>query len=46
MVKVAILDGYLDEPSCLGVPPYLSPHVRYTYGGYIDAGVLTKTLFI
>ncbi|WP_350342665.1 radical SAM protein [Proteinivorax tanatarense] len=37
--KVAILDGYLDEPSCLGVPPYISPHVRYTFGGYVKAGI-------
>jgi len=31
-VKVAILDGYVDEPSCLGVPPYISPYPRYIYG--------------
>ena len=37
--KVFILDGYLDEPSCLGVPPYISPHVRYTYGALKGAGL-------
>jgi len=31
-MKVAILDGYVDEPSCLGVPPYISPYPRYIYG--------------
>lgn len=27
-----ILDGYVDEPTCLGVPPYISPYVRYIAG--------------
>jgi radical SAM superfamily enzyme with C-terminal helix-hairpin-helix motif len=31
-VKVAIVDGYVDEPSCLGVPPYISPYPRYIKG--------------
>ena len=31
-MKAAILDGYVDEPSCLGVPPYVSPYPRYIYG--------------
>ncbi len=29
---IAILDGYVDEPSCLGVPPYISPYPRYIAG--------------
>jgi radical SAM superfamily enzyme with C-terminal helix-hairpin-helix motif len=32
MVKVSILDGYVDEPTCLGVPPYISPYPRYIAG--------------
>ncbi len=32
MVSVAILDGYVDEPTCLGVPPYISPYPRYLAG--------------
>ena len=32
MVSVTILDGYIDEPTCLGVPPYLSPYPRYAAG--------------
>ena len=32
MFKVSILDGYVDEPTCLGVPPYLSPYPRYIAG--------------
>jgi len=31
-MKIAIIDGYVDEPSCLGVPPYVSPYPRYIYG--------------
>ena len=31
-MRVAIIDGYVDEPSCLGVPPYVSPYPRYIYG--------------
>jgi len=32
MLKVSILDGYVDEPTCLGVPPYISPYPRYVAG--------------
>lgn len=39
MKEVTILDGYIDEPSCLGVPPYLSPHARYIYGALLAGGV-------
>lgn len=39
MWHVLLLDGYIDEPSCLGVPPYISPHVRYIYGALLEAGL-------
>ncbi|MEF8848536.1 MAG: radical SAM protein [Candidatus Thermoplasmatota archaeon] len=32
MYNVSILDGYIDEPTCLGVPPYISPYPRYIAG--------------
>jgi radical SAM superfamily enzyme with C-terminal helix-hairpin-helix motif len=32
MTRVIILDGYIDEPTCLGVPPYISPYPRYIAG--------------
>ncbi len=32
MTTVTILDGYVDEPTCLGVPPYISPYPRYIAG--------------
>ena len=31
-MKVLIIDGYIDTPGCLGVPPYLSPLARYIFG--------------
>ncbi|MEI6840520.1 MAG: radical SAM protein [Methanomicrobiales archaeon] len=34
-----IIDGYVDEPACLGVPPYISPYVRTI------AGVLKEQKF-
>ncbi len=37
-MEVLILDGYVDEPSCLGVPPYVSPYPRYLAGAVKDAG--------
>ena len=34
MLKAAIIDGYIDEPTCLGVPPYISPYPRYIAGAF------------
>ena len=33
-----ILDGYVDEPACLGVPPYIAPQVRSLAGVLLDRG--------
>ena len=35
---ITILDGFVDEPSCLGVPPFISPYARYIAGAIKDAG--------
>ncbi|RLF40732.1 MAG: radical SAM protein [Thermoplasmata archaeon] len=32
MTTIGILDGYVDEPTCLGVPPYISTYPRYIAG--------------
>jgi radical SAM superfamily enzyme with C-terminal helix-hairpin-helix motif len=32
LVRIALLDGYVDEPTCLGVPPYISTYPRYIAG--------------
>jgi radical SAM superfamily enzyme with C-terminal helix-hairpin-helix motif len=37
-MRIILLDGYVDEPSCLGVPPFISPYVRYTAGAIKDSG--------
>ncbi len=33
-----IIDGYVDEPACFGVPPYISPYVRYVAGVLAEHG--------
>ena len=37
-MRALVLDGYTDEPACLGVPPFISPYVRMAYGGLRAAG--------
>ena len=37
-MKVILLDGYVDEPSNFGVPPFLSPYPRYLAGAISEAG--------
>ncbi|MEM3444620.1 MAG: radical SAM protein [Thermoplasmata archaeon] len=37
-MRVAIVDCYVDEPSVLGVPPYISPYPRYAWGAVVSAG--------
>jgi radical SAM superfamily enzyme with C-terminal helix-hairpin-helix motif len=36
--RYLILDGYIDEPASLGVPPYISPQVRALAGGLRSGG--------
>lgn len=38
-MKTLIIDGYVDEPACLGVPPYLSPYPRYVAGALRERGL-------
>jgi len=38
MTNVTMIDGYIDEPGSLGVPPYIHPLVRAVYGAAKDAG--------
>ncbi|HSV42561.1 MAG TPA: radical SAM protein, partial [Methanomassiliicoccales archaeon] len=37
-MRAVIIDGYVDEPGSLGVPPFMHPMVRAAYGAAIDAG--------
>ena len=39
-----ILDFYVDEPACFGVPPYLSPYCRYAAGALVSAGVAPERI--
>jgi radical SAM superfamily enzyme with C-terminal helix-hairpin-helix motif len=38
-MRALIIDGYVDEPACLGVPPYLSPYPRYIAGALRERGL-------
>ncbi|PWB50658.1 MAG: radical SAM protein [Candidatus Methanoperedenaceae archaeon] len=38
-MRVLIIDGYVDEPACLGVPPYIAPYPRYIAGALIEKGL-------
>ena len=46
MSKVLIVDGYVDEPTCLGVPPYISPYPRYIYGAIKAADAATSIHYL
>ncbi len=37
-IRVLLVDGYIDDPAALGVPPYISPVVRAIAGAALDAG--------
>ena len=43
-MNVVILDGYVDEPTCLGVPPYVSTYVRYVAGALVLAGLPQESI--
>jgi radical SAM superfamily enzyme with C-terminal helix-hairpin-helix motif len=38
-MRALIIDGYVDEPACLGVPPYMAPYPRYIAGALIEKGL-------
>ncbi len=38
-MKAAIIDGYVDEPAHLGVPPFISAYARYAHAVYAYFGV-------
>ncbi|MEF8879712.1 MAG: radical SAM protein [Candidatus Thermoplasmatota archaeon] len=46
MYKIAIIDGYVDEPTCLGVPPYISPYPRYIAGGIWQHNPKNRILYL
>ncbi len=43
--RVVIVDGYVDEPTCLGVPPYISPYPRYIAGAIWAKSPKTEVLY-
>ena len=45
-IRVLLIDGYIDDPAALGVPPYISPIIRAIAGAAIDAGASVEYLSI
>ena len=43
--RVALVDGYVDEPTCLGVPPYVSIYPRYIAGAIWMKSPNTEILY-
>jgi Uncharacterized Fe-S oxidoreductase len=41
-ISVTIIDGYIDDPAALGVPPYISPMIRASAGAAMDAGASVR----
>lgn len=37
-MRCVVIDGYVDEPAVLGVPPYISTYVRYIAGLFVNKG--------
>jgi len=35
-MRIILIDGYIDEPACLGVPPFISPSIRYIAGAILS----------
>ncbi|MDD4423724.1 MAG: radical SAM protein [Methanocorpusculum parvum] len=46
MSDAVIIDGYVDEPACLGVPPYISPYIRTTAGVLKEHGYSVRYVTI
>ncbi len=44
-MRALIIDGYVDEPACLGVPPYIAPYPRYIAGAMVEKGLKHEDIF-
>ncbi len=44
-MRALIIDGYVDEPACLGVPPYMAPYPRYIAGALVEKGIPEEGIF-
>ena len=41
-----LINWYVDEPTCLGVTPYISPYIRMVAGVFAERGLTTKYVTI
>lgn len=44
-MRILIIDGYIDEPACFGVPPYISPYIRYIAGAIREKRIPEENIF-
>lgn len=44
--NILLIDGYIDDPAALGVPPYISPMIRAVAGAAADAGASAEYMTI
>ena len=44
-MRVVIIDVYVDEPACLGVPPYMSPYPRYIAGALREHKISQQDIY-
>src|SRR5512139_346013 len=44
-MRALIIDGYVDEPACLGVPPYMAPYPRYIACALVEKGIPEEDIF-
>ncbi|AIZ57039.1 tRNA-2-methylthio-N(6)-dimethylallyladenosine synthase [Candidatus Methanoplasma termitum] len=45
-IRITLVDGYIDDPAALGVPPYISPMIRAIAGASVDAGATVEYVSI
>ncbi len=45
-MRAIIVDGYIDEPGCLGVPPYLATYPRYIHGVLTSSNIFDAIDYI
>ncbi|MBE7411742.1 MAG: radical SAM protein [Leptospiraceae bacterium] len=44
-MRALIIDFYVDEPACFGVPPYISPYIRYAAGALMKGGLKENQIY-
>jgi len=40
-----ILDCFVDEPACLGVPPFMATYPRYVFGALLESNIYSENIY-